>query len=481
MTKSLFVLRDVADFAAGAFENTAVEEGGIQLGRMGTGHLPEGSYTSPPFPAGKFRQLIPSWNADTPPGTSVELQVRVQVKGKWSHWFSFGIWCPYQDRSSPEPHSDDWASIDAETLSLLPDVQPAESAQVRVRLHSEEETYTPTVRLVAVAVRPETPAEEGPTATSRTLELPGYSCLVRDPSIAGRIGGATSLAMLMNRWGEDVLPEEIARAVYDIGAGTYENLSFLSAVGGLYGFECHIGFGGTALLRREIWLGHGVAAQVRYRAPAFGEDKEEGEPTETEQSDPRPLMPQATVDSAGHLVVVSGFEEEGGVSFVLLNDPMAPTNEAVARKVPLSLFEQMFTGIYLTLHRGPKSAGKQKPRRKAVQLSLDHGEIHLYDKEETLIPGRFTKEELSRSTLCYILSSPVAYASTAQRQFYYPRPDENGTLKFEQKNAFNRRLTFYRIGPRGRTWVAEKKIEEKPPEETTETPEGPDEKTADNH
>ncbi len=457
MTKNLFVLRDVANFAAGAFENTAVDEGGIQLGRMGTGFLPEGSYTSPPFTAEKFRELIPSWNADTPPGTSIELQVRVQVLGRWSQWFSFGVWSVSQERSSPPAHGDELALVEAEVLRVLPALPAAEAAQMRVHLHAEDEKLTPTVLLMAAAVRPEALPETKLYAGERQLEVPAYSALVRDPSIAARIGGATSLAMLMNRWGADVLPEELARSIYDAGAGKYENLAFLSAAGGIYGFESYVGFGGVSALRREVWQGQGIAARLRYKTPALAEG---GEAAGGEVArDTRPILPGATVDSQGHLVVVRGFGSEAGEEFVLLNDPLAPSNDAVAQQVPLELFERMYTGVYLTLHRALHGLKSHKPVRRMVQLSLEGGEIQMWDGDEALIPGPFTGEQLSRSTLCYILSSPVAYASTAQRQFYYPSPDEKGRLKFDRKTAVNRRMTFYRIGPNGHTWVAEKRIE----------------------
>ncbi len=463
MTKSLFVLRDVANFAAGAFENTAVDEGGIQLGRMGTGFLPDGSYTSPPFVAEKFRELIPSWNADTPPGTSIEMQVRVQVQGRWSRWFSFGKWSVFEERSSPPAHGDEMALVDAEVLRVLPALPPAEAAQMRVHLHSADDKLTPTVLLMAAATRPELPAETKLYAGERVLEMPAYSALVRDPAIAARIGGATSLTMLMNRWGADVLPEEVARCIYDAGAGKYENLAFLSAAGGIYDFESFVGFGGVSTLRREVWMGQGIAAQLHYRTPALAE-AEEAQEEETkpppEGRDNRPILPGATVDSRGHLVVVRGFTKVQGEEFVVLNDPLAPSNEAVVRQVPLALFERMYTGVYMTLHRAQHGLKSHKPVRKMVQLSLEGGEIRLQDGEEALIPGCFTGEQLSRSTLCYILSSPVAYASTAQRQFYYPSPDEKGRLKFDQNSAVNRRMTFYRIGPCGRTWVAEKRIEQ---------------------
>ncbi len=36
-------------------------------------------------------EVIPSWNADTPPGTWIELQTRVKIGEDWSAWYNMGI------------------------------------------------------------------------------------------------------------------------------------------------------------------------------------------------------------------------------------------------------------------------------------------------------------------------------------------------------------------------------------------------------
>lgn len=455
MTKKLFILREITDFASGAFENTAVENGGIQLGRKASGHLLAGSYTTPPLSSAPFGEMVPSWNADTPPGTHVEVEARVAAAGQWSQWFSFGAWSPFLLRASPEAQQDAMARCDAEYLRVQPDSPLAELVQLRVNLRSEDPALSPTVRLLAVSVNSDAEHLEGPGEFSRVLEVPAYSCLVRDPSISAWIGSATSLAMLMNRHGEDVLPEEVARAVYDAGAGRYSNLSFLTAAGGMYGYECYAGYAGVDAVRREVWRGNPVGVMVRYRAPALSGQ---------EADSALPVLEGATVDSAGHIAVVRGIETLNGETTVYMCDPFSPDDEAVRREISLSQFEEIYMGLCLILRAGARGAGSAKPRRQLAQMDLSQGEIRLMLGGRLMVPGPFTREEYARSTLCYTVSGPVLYASAAQRKFYYPAPDEDGALPFDVSGIKNRRMIFYRVGPLGTTAVGEKTV-----------PPGPDE------
>ena len=469
MTNKIFVLKDVTDFAPGAFENTVVDGGAIQLGHGGGGFLPAGTYTSAPFSPPAFRRLIPSWNADTPPGTAVEAQARVAAGGRWSRWFSFGRWSPFIDRASPPPLENELARLEAEMLFLLPGRQSADTAQMRISLYTNDSSISPVVRLLSGSTDSLSRQNEKDTAGERLLEVPTYSCLVRDPTIGQRMAGATAMAMLMNRWGEDVLPEEVARAAYDSGSSRFANLAFLCAIAGAYGFESYASFSSIDTIRREVWRGDSVGAMVRYRAPALGE-KENGEEKPVsllpltlpnpEAPPPAPLLERATVDSNGHLVVVRGFTQKDGVEHVVFNDPLAPSDEKVRREIPLSKFAEIFTGLCVHLFRAPHGAGSAKPVRITGDLLLENNEITIRSHDKPLLVGE--SDAFPRSTVCYTLSDGIAYASAAQKKFYYPRPTENGVLHFDRSAAAGRKLTFYRVGPLGTTWVAEKSIPPNP-------------------
>lgn len=460
MNNRLFVLKNVADFAPGTFEHTLVEKGCIQLGRTGSAYNHTGCYTSPAFRPGTFHTLLPSWNADTPPGTAVEIQARVVSGGQWSSWFSFGRWSPFIIRSSPENQQDAIAKVDGEWLTLVEPDAVADTLQVRIYLYTNDPNATPFVRLLAATTNKDTRQEEEPTIVDRILQLPAYSCLVRDPSISDRIAGATSLAMLMNRWGEDVIPEEAARAGYDSGTGRYGNLAFISAVGGAYGYECYSLYTSLNLLRNEIRRSRSVGALIHYRAPSLGaqDEHERKEEKKDVTGSMPPLFSQATVTSPGHLVAVRGFVWEDEQEWIVFNDPMAPSDATSMRKIPVETFADLYMGIAFLLHKGQSGAGSSKPSRITTQLTLKQNTVYFSMHGESLEPGQTIPGDTSRSTICYTLSDGIVHASAAQKKFYYVTVKEKGVLQFDPVMAENKKLTFYLIGARGATWVGEKLV-----------------------
>ncbi|MGD9559280.1 MAG: hypothetical protein AB7V55_01570 [Oscillospiraceae bacterium] len=455
MAGQLFILRQVADFAPGFFDDTVLEGECIHLSRRLGAFAKTGSYTSVPFSAEAFFSLIPSWNADVPRGTSVEMQVRVAADGHWSQWFSFGAFCPYSDRASPPPQADEVARVAVDSLTVQYGQPAATTAQMRVLLTTEDEQVSPMVRLLAVSTNASRQIRKQSPAYDRVLEVPAYSCLNRDPAIAGKNGGATTLTMLMNRWGRDLLPDEVARAGYDSGAGIYHNLAFLCAVAGSYGFYSSLAFAGIEALRREVWQGRAVGARVRYQAPALGEEPAAKE-GRGDVDDELPVLEGAVQNSAGHLVAVCGFVKGEDGEEVIINDPFATSDTAVRRQISLADFAEIYTGIALYLDRGARGAGKDSPMRQPAFLRVEDSALKMFADGEELVPAKLLDGSLSPATLCYTLSDGVAYASAAQRKFYYPGLDGHGVVRFDRSVAVGKKLTLYLIGANGATWVAEK-------------------------
>ncbi|MDL2219622.1 hypothetical protein LJC04_04750 [Ruminococcaceae bacterium OttesenSCG-928-O06] len=466
MAGRFFLLQNVTDFAPGFFDNTVMEDGGIQLVREG-GHFPElGSYTSPAWPCEAFFSLLPSWNADTPAGTSVEMQVRVSADGRWSRWFGFGRWSPYIDVASPAPAEDAIARVEGGSLTLADGCPAADMCQMRVLLFSEDLRLTPTVRLLALSTNAAQQMDRQASAYDRVLDIPAYSCQTRDPSIAGRIAGATSLTMMLNRWGRDLLPEEVARAAYDGQSGSYANLSFLCAAGGMYGFACHVAYAGLAALRREVWQGRAVAARVHYRAPSLPGQQ----PDEIDDRPQPPVLEGATVGSSGHLVVVCGFARREGTEYVVMHNPQASADAAVRSEIPLAAFAKIYTGLALFMAKGTRTAGRARPARSIASLTAENGVLNMRWGEVELLPACFGAPGYSPATVCYTLSEGIAYASGAQRKFYYPFPDEDGNLTIDAAAAAGRRITLYFFTTHGRGWVAEKLLPALPAKEPDAAP-----------
>lgn len=459
MAGRYFILHKVTDFAPGYFENTAMEGGGVQLlgllqSSSGSGI---GTYTSPPFACEGFFGLVPSWNASTPDGTTVEMQVRVSADGRWSHWFSFGVWSPYISRASVPQQEDDIAYVGEEHLFLKDGMPAADTVQMRVILQTTSPGISPRLYMMAVSTNATMQKGQELAAFSRSLILPSYSAHTRDPAIADSISSLTSLVMMMNRWGIDLLPEEFARIAYDTAAGHFGNLAFLCAAAGCFGFMCNVGYTNLATVKRQVWLGNAVAVRVQYRAQALG--AEPGAKSEEYDENLPPLLEGATCNSKGHLVAVHGFVANNGEEMVVLSDPASESDAKVVRHVPLSSFVKMYTGIAVFLRPGAQNADREAPKRRLCQLAIEKNTLRLVHGKEEILPARLAYANAEPFTMCYTLSDDVAYASAAQRKFYYPTRDEAGKIRFDHAAAKGRRMTFYLISSNGKHWVAEKQID----------------------
>src|SRR5690349_13467756 len=83
-----------------------------------------------------FSSAVPSWLADTPPGTWIEIQLRARVAGHWTQFYRIARWDDQPDRgareSFPAQH-DTYGQVNTDTLSLA---GAADAIQPRVLLHS---------------------------------------------------------------------------------------------------------------------------------------------------------------------------------------------------------------------------------------------------------------------------------------------------------------------------------------------------------
>src|SRR5687768_13793435 len=96
-----------------------------------------GEAVSPPAAADfGFTEGIASWSADTPDGSWVETQMRVQIGERWTEWYSMGVWaatCSTVERHSVGEQSDTDATISTDTL-VLKEGLASTAFQIKLRL-----------------------------------------------------------------------------------------------------------------------------------------------------------------------------------------------------------------------------------------------------------------------------------------------------------------------------------------------------------
>ncbi|MEG2931401.1 MAG: C39 family peptidase, partial [Ruthenibacterium sp.] len=385
MTNNLFLWNSAASFESGTLDNASTAEGTLTLSDADGRYPPVGCYTAQEVVCAPFAALVASWNTDTPVGTAVEVQVRVRVQGVWSAWLSYGKWSPFLARASVLCTLAPDAAVRMDTDTVTIAGPGADAFQLRVFLYSDKPHATPVLALLSAAVRLLRGDTQRGDALSRTVPVPSYSQSIREPRIASRICSPTAIAMLMNRYGEDILPEEAALACYDSAYKGFGNWSFTAALAGCYGYECYVRFCDLAALKNEIKHGFGCGVSVRYtNHPSIAAEKN------------LPLVEGTSGTTQGHLLVVRGFaQDDDGSEYVLVNDSFSSCDATAQRRYRLEEFEAAWSGVAYFLHTKHPRATLCPPYRIGAELRRADlpGEYALYlQGERRSLPVGFTHQ-----------------------------------------------------------------------------------------
>ena len=218
------VLQGTETFSRGQLDNVALENGALVLDSVAGRSLLYGSYTTPEFAMPAFCNLNVSWNAHAPRDTMVEVRCRVYAAGAWTSWMSFGKWAPDYPRCSVSSHSEDGMIFLMGDTVTVAAPGGGTGVQLQVNLSTNNDKVSPAVRLLAAAVRPLAWEKHNGHPLNRRLYLPEYCLSAHDPSFGREMDLPLVMAALMNRWGEDILPEEVAYAMED---GSTRSLSLI--------------------------------------------------------------------------------------------------------------------------------------------------------------------------------------------------------------------------------------------------------------
>ena len=99
---------------------------------------------------------------------------------------------------------------------------------------------------------------------NKLIETPCISQMKREAEIANRICSPTSMTMLLNRLGENLLVEDVAYKCFDYKYNEFGNWSYNVAYAGSLGYKAYIQFGNIDLLINELNKGYPVEVSVKY-------------------------------------------------------------------------------------------------------------------------------------------------------------------------------------------------------------------------
>ncbi|MFD3326678.1 peptidase C39 family protein [Streptomyces sp. NPDC058701] len=294
-------------------------------------------------------ELIPSWSAYTPLGSS--LSVRVQVRdpdGLESDWFTLAHWAADDQvvhRTTVPGQASPFGSVEVDTLiaasgrlfgayRLSVDLLRAPGSEDSAELYS-------LCLLASAPTEPVPRAVSGPGgARGMVLDVPQRSQEVHTGHCPQYDGGGEAwagpacTAMMVSHFGRGPGPAELAwidpgdpapdvdftaRGVYDYayrGCGNWAFNAAYAARFGLVGFVTRL----PSLTEVEQFISAGI-------------------PVATAQAFRSTELTGAGYSTAGNIMVVCGFTDAGDV---VVNDPLSPSDEAVRRTYPRADFERVW-------------------------------------------------------------------------------------------------------------------------------------------
>ncbi|MCX7024862.1 MAG: C39 family peptidase [Spirochaetes bacterium] len=293
-------------------------------------------------------EAIPSWNADAPPGTWLEILLRARSAGTWTRWYNLGVWAADDStvgRHSVKGQEDAEGVVRCDTLAVT---RPADALQARVRLFSVRDGAVPALRFFSIAYSGAKGEARSAVAGDPYLwdrVIPGVPC---SSQMVYPDGGdvwcsPTAVSMVLGYWrGETGDRESRVRAavagvrdrVYD-GCG---NWSFNAAYAGSPGYEAQVARF-DSLARLEPWIASGIPVVM-----SVSWNAETG----------RPLSNAPVARSRGHLTLLVGFDRGGNP---VMNEPAAKSDDEVRRIYPRAELEDRWLeasggAVYLIFPEG---------------------------------------------------------------------------------------------------------------------------------
>jgi hypothetical protein len=281
-----------------------------------------------------FTEIIPSWSAQTPASSWIEVRLRARRDERWTRFYRIAQWDDLRvgsARRSFDAQTDADGRVATDTLILA---GPADMVQPCLLLHASNGAL-PTMDALQLALSAPSVYTARPHSFSpRELPVPPRSQMVY-PDGGSVWCSPTALTMLLAYWhlrtadarlalfaDAAAVPRDVVPHVYDPVYAGHGNWGFNTAFAASCGLDAYI----TRLDRLaqiEPWIAAGVPVVISVAWQPGG------------------LRNAAVPSSNGHLLIVTGFDEHGQI---ITADPAGASEREVRRSYDAAELEAAWQG-----------------------------------------------------------------------------------------------------------------------------------------
>lgn len=311
----------------------------------------QGTWESPVLPLAQGATTInPSWQANTPAGTHISVQLRVLNNNRWSKWYNMGEWgfenTVQFSRTSVNDQSDQDGAIFTDTYASNTE-HTIKAYRLRVELHATGQTQPHLFQLAAQTASTSAFSSTSPTTMTHTVDFPvpqlsQYDHTGEYPAF-GEGGEAwcspTSVAMILKYFGRGPTSQDIASLPADPVFVSHERRDGEVPYAALHTYDKAYEGTGNWPFNTAYAAAYGLNTSVRVFTSLRDIESyiKRGQPVvislnwNNEDSRTDNDLPGASVSkTAGHLMVVRGLTKQGDV---IANDPAAPAGDTQVRHV----------------------------------------------------------------------------------------------------------------------------------------------------
>jgi len=340
-----------ADFENVSYKNLKKlnpPKGLFQLKKSSFSRLSAGYLKSPPIKAPfDFNELIISPSATLPPSSSICARARVSKDKKhWSHWYTTGKYISKGLSQSFKKQEDEFGFVDIDTIKIK-----RKARYIQYKIELESFSSMPVLKQLTLVFTDTTmkynekkAVEKSERFTALKLKVPKISQMKSQVKYSKNICSPVSIAMVLGFFDRHIPIVKIAKSVYDHENKIYGNWFLNSVFAGTMGLYSQI---------RRINSMQEAEFYIRRKIPiiaslTFARGKLKNSPIK---------------ETAGHLLVITGFDKKGNV---IVNDPAAFKNSETEivydrRQFAAAWLKNKYGTSYIISNQPPEFAVIGKP------------------------------------------------------------------------------------------------------------------------